>query len=123
MTKIQTDGIVAFHVDLRVYPDQIKNWSPERIAKFFDGIAQAIEAGNIDAKVEMSKDGTFPFRPYVYRSQAGNRWTVIFDGERDYTESRKIEVVAHVGIDSENIVGITLYDENMKATTPRKPTP
>jgi hypothetical protein len=50
-----TEGIVQFHVSVRVDMGEFKGWAPERIAAFFGGIAQVLAA---KGKVEESVSGS-----------------------------------------------------------------
>lgn len=38
------DGVAVLHVDITVRVSAMRDWSPERIAAFFSGLAQAVTA-------------------------------------------------------------------------------
>lgn len=42
--KSTTDGIIALHVEVKVSPHEMRDWSPGRIEQFFKGLAMAREA-------------------------------------------------------------------------------
>lgn len=48
-----TEGIVQFHISVRVEMNQFANWRPDRIAAFFSGIAQVLAA-----KADVEKGGS-----------------------------------------------------------------
>lgn len=39
-----TEGVVQFHVSVKVDMNEFEGWQPERIAAFFGGIAQVLSA-------------------------------------------------------------------------------
>ena len=44
-----TEGVVQFHVSVKVDMKEFAGWEPERIASFFSGIAQVLAAkGNVE---------------------------------------------------------------------------
>lgn len=42
MSSVQRDGFIRFHIE--VDPFDMCNWSPARIAMFFEGVAQILRA-------------------------------------------------------------------------------
>ncbi len=55
------------------------------------------------------------FRPNVYRSDEGKEWHVWFRDEQAYVISRQsLQVDLHIGMESGEIVGLTIWDESLK---------
>jgi hypothetical protein len=44
MSEYFDAGKVAFGIDMRIKPEQMRHWQPERIAQFFCGIAMVLAA-------------------------------------------------------------------------------
>jgi hypothetical protein len=49
-----TEGVVQFHISVKVEMAEFSNWKPDRIAAFFGGIAQVLAA---KAAVEKNAGG------------------------------------------------------------------
>ncbi len=53
--KTQTDGVIQFCIDVR--PQEMCEWSTERIKRFFAGVAAIVGAVNEGAAEHEEKDG------------------------------------------------------------------
>ena len=49
-SQATTDGVINLHVDVQVSLADLRGWSPERIEKFFSGIAQVVAAQKENAE-------------------------------------------------------------------------
>lgn len=55
------------------------------------------------------------FRPMVLRNNGGRMWQVYFTDEPSYTDTqRKLSVVCHIGQESGDIIGFSVFDEALK---------
>lgn len=59
------------------------------------------------------------FKPNVYHSDDGKQWRVSFKGEDSYTRTMQLQVEARIDRETEEIVGLTIWDEILKP--PYKP--
>lgn len=57
------------------------------------------------------------FKPYVRHNDDGNMWHVYFTDERDYVQRQPIDVEVHIGEESGDIVGLTIWDETLAKKT------
>lgn len=48
MSKQTTDGVIAFCIQVKIEASTMREWEPERIKAFFDGIAKAEAAARGD---------------------------------------------------------------------------
>jgi hypothetical protein len=54
------------------------------------------------------------FEPYIWHNKDGRQWHITFTDERNHTQEGTLKCRIHVGIESGNIVGLTIYDETLK---------
>lgn len=59
------------------------------------------------------------FKPYIYHNSHGKQWEIGWSEDRHYVKTLTIQVEAHIDIDTNAIVGLTLFDEILKP--PYKP--
>lgn len=58
------------------------------------------------------------FRPGAWHNDDGNQWHVTLTDEREFTQPRTITLDCHIGFESGDIVGFTIYDEILKRNNP-----
>jgi hypothetical protein len=63
---------------------------------------------------ERTRPPWWRFKPYMWHNDEGNQWEIYFTEERDYTQVQDIRVTAHIGLDTGKIIGLTIWDENLK---------
>lgn len=51
------------------------------------------------------------FKPFIYYDYNWKAWRIYWKDNRDYSKNIKIEVEAHIDVDTGHIIGIDLYDE------------
>lgn len=49
MKRHEVEGVIQFHVSVKVDASEMAGWRPETVAAFFDGIAKATAARNAGA--------------------------------------------------------------------------
>jgi hypothetical protein len=65
-------------------------------------------------KLDRIRSPWWKFKPSMYHNDDGKEWEIWFEHEQGYTEKRTIQVEAVIGMDTGNIVGITIFDEVLK---------
>lgn len=55
------------------------------------------------------------FKPSLFRNDAGNQWEVYLANERCHMKRGILAVELHIGCDTGQIVGFTVFDEVLKA--------
>ena len=63
---------------------------------------------------ERTRPPWWKFKPSLYHNDAGKQWEIWFDNESCYSQTSVISVTAHVGMESGEIVGFTIWDETLK---------
>jgi hypothetical protein len=53
---VDVQGFVRFNITVNLSGDEIKDWSPERIRAWFDGVAQVVEAAGESVTIEIVQD-------------------------------------------------------------------
>ncbi len=53
------------------------------------------------------------FRPYLWHNDDGSQWQVYFTEERDYVQLDNLSCDLHIGMETGDIVGLTIHDENL----------
>ena len=55
------------------------------------------------------------FRPHVWHNDVGQLWDIWFTDERPHTEHRMRDVDVHIGMESGDIVGLTVRDKTLSS--------
>jgi len=56
---------------------------------------------------------TNSFEPYIYYNLYGKQWEIYVSNEIDYVKRGTIKAEIHIGRESGNIVGLTIFEENL----------
>ncbi len=55
------------------------------------------------------------FKPAVLRNDDGKQWEIYLSDDMSYTDSQvMLKVLAHISMETGNIVGFTVWDETLK---------
>ena len=55
------------------------------------------------------------FKPYIYHNEEGSQWEVRWKDSQTFTRLQDLRVEAHVDTETGEIVGVTLWDEVLRA--------
>ena len=57
MSGVTSEGVIQFHVNIKVEMNELAGWQPERITAFLNGIARVLRETDRAAKAKEAGDG------------------------------------------------------------------
>ena len=66
-------------------------------------------------RMERTRRPWWKWKPGIWHNTDGRQWHVTFSDEQDYTICGTLKAELHIGQETGDIVGLTIFDETLRA--------